>query len=551
MTIAVLTALSQLANELTADPRAFLPALQTLLDRLTTNLKVEAAELYLADPQQHTLLLSAFAGQDRGAFAQRRHFAFGEGFPGLAASARASLETAQLPDDDRFLRAQVTQAGYHTFVSVPLLLPHGVLGVLCLARRTRRGRGQLREQAEALAPLLAGCLHSCLESWGEQLRGEVQDPAELNVAARQLLAQDFSLSVTPRQGAGPRSEPGACQGFGSCPSLGGEVRISGDSQLSCAHQDMGRLSLCLPIYQGGQVTGVSRFQLAQSPEGGLPTQAAAPLLWLTRQAFEGLPPLSSIPAEPVAPWLEITALGRFQVRRGGELLDPRAFKRRQAYVLLKLLILRHGRAISAEELCAALWPGDDPEQALPRLHVTLNALRRVIEPDPQRQQVIVRDGQTYAFAPRVPYRLDLEQFEALIRRADGAQGAAALDSYTQALELYRGDLLDDEAYSLWTALERDYYRELAVRSLLRMADLVDDQAHPERKSAIYAQLLSLDAYCFEAYEGLIRHLHAQGRDSEAGQWQVRLTQALSGNQEEALGKSPADQARGATPPAEA
>ncbi|EYB67235.1 hypothetical protein DEIPH_ctg046orf0032 [Deinococcus phoenicis] len=522
----VLDTVSWTAATLSRDPRQLFHVLRVLLADLTRATGMDVAELFLADPQQTTLFLSGYAGPDHRAFFKRTVFRFGDGFPGRAAQTREPQVSLALGRDARFLREEVTALGYQVFVSVPLTLPHAVIGVLNLAAHDAGQLTRAQHTLERVAPLLAASLYAVLTSLGERALERVQEGATPGERALGLLEENLHATsalraaLHPRQGEVTETHPGQirpCPGPERCPALHGLVQVSGHPQLHCALQPDDVRTICLPVWQGGQVSGVETVQFPRSLPEGVMTEAAAPLLWMTRLAAGALDLGTAPPGPPAAPWLDLETLGAFRVRRQGQVLSPRDFKRRQAYALLKLLVTRWGRPVSVEELCDALWPGEEVSgRVLARLHVTLNALRQVLEPPGSAEaQVLLRDGNTYRFAPLLPYRLDVQEFELLVQRGDTQAGAEAVATYQQALRLYRGDFLEDDLFTDWYALERDYLRELALRALFRSAELQTSGGQWQDAQATYSRILTIDPNRFEAYEALIRLLLRRGQVADA------------------------------------
>lgn len=517
--------LSWTAGTLSSDPRQFFHVVRVLLDDLRRATGMDVAELFLADPQQTTLFLSGYSGSDHSAFFERTVFRFGEGFPGRAAQERAVLEAASLADDTRFVRTRVRALGYHASISVPLTLPHAVIGVLNLSAHRPEQLQGARRSLDQIAPLLAASLYAVLTSLSERTLARVQAGHTAGDRALGLLEENLTATAAlraalhPLQGGVVETHPGQirpCPGPERCPALRGLVQISGHAELNCALQPHDVQSVCLPVWDGGEVIGVETVQFPKHLSSGVLTEAAAPLLWMTRLAAHALD-LGTAPPEPApVPWLEIETLGAFRVRRGGQALTPRDFKRRQAHELLKLLLTRWGRPVTVEELCDALWPGEaSGQRVLARLHVTLNALRQVLEPPEGEGPVLVRDGAAYRFAPGVPVRLDVQSFELLVRQGDTQHGEQAVTTYAQALELYRGDFLEDDPFTDWYALERDYLRELALRALFRTAEIQTAAGQWQSAQTAYTRILTIDPNRFEAHAALIELLTGRGRLEDA------------------------------------
>ena len=110
----------------------------------------------------------------------------------------------------------------------------------------------------------------------------------------------------------------------------------------------------------------------------------------------------------------------------------------------------------------------------------------------------------------------------------GCWGLRGWRGYGRALRLYRGHYLEDDPYADLFALERDYLRELAVRSLLRCAEEQEALGQTQAALASYSHLLTLDPLHFEANEAMIDVLIRRGQvDDARARWE-RYAQAYGG-----------------------
>ena len=117
-------------------PGAMEQNIEKTLDMLRQAAGADSAELFLTEPDEGDLLLTLYHGPSRAAFEEITRFRSGEGFPGLVQTSRGSIVTTQLAEDPRYLRSQVKQAGYRSYVCVPIIGNAGVIGVLNLADRS-------------------------------------------------------------------------------------------------------------------------------------------------------------------------------------------------------------------------------------------------------------------------------------------------------------------------------------------------------------------------------------------------------------------------------
>lgn len=229
----------------------------------------------------------------------------------------------------------------------------------------------------------------------------------------------------------------------------------------------------------------------------------------------------------VPPSLEIRCFGAFELYRQGKLVTPDMFKRRGAMTLLKILLIHDGHPVTRDALAELLWPEADPEASANRLHGLVHALRQVVEPSSQDQGwvFIRRDGENYYFDPAAPYQLDVREFREYVSLGERLERrgvvTAAIDAYEAAVNLYRGDLLEDDPYAEWCWEERESLREVYLDALRRLAGLYMEQGVPEKSVESYQRALRIDALREENHQGLMRSLWAAGRRAEAlRQYQV-------------------------------
>ncbi|GGJ35578.1 BTAD domain-containing putative transcriptional regulator [Deinococcus roseus] len=522
----VLQSLSWATSRLLQTPEHFFQILKVFLSELRVQTWSDSAELFLSNPQQTHLMLTSYDGKHRAAFLEKLVFRFGMGYPGIAAESRAPLATSDLQQDRRYLRDDVKKLGYQGYIAQPLVLPHKVIGVIDLASRSTLHQQEAERILAQVAPLLASSLYSVLTSLSEDAFQQITDSMQGGTSSKgmnTLLEQGLKISggqcgvIHLLNGQRIESHPeqvAACSHICECPAVKGRILINSIPSMACGFQEQKVRTVCMPLWSGNEISGVQTMHFS----GGwaLPTQAVAPLMWFNRFAWQALSPKAAEhQREDQVPWLEIEALGAFRVKKEGQLMAPTDFGRRQAYLLLKILVARWGRPVTSEELLEMLWSEEDPAKALPRLHVVLNALRKAIEPDPAKPVYVLRDGNTYRLALEREAPLDVQRFEALVHRGDQLESQQAIQQYRIALQLYRGDFMADEAYADWCILERSYLKEQAIRVMFRMADLLQALDQLADAQEIYHRILTMDPYQFDAYEALIDLLLDANRRQDA------------------------------------
>jgi DNA-binding SARP family transcriptional activator len=141
--------------------------------------------------------------------------------------------------------------------------------------------------------------------------------------------------------------------------------------------------------------------------------------------------------------------------------------------LLRLLAMHAGAPVHREVIQDALWPDADAAAGARSLHVALSALRRLMDEvaAPLDGRLVAREGDAYRLDVG-PDDVDLGRFERAIAagRAAKARGAVAAAAFTQAIDLYTGELLPEEGPAEWVSEPRDHYRASAVEAAQGLAE---------------------------------------------------------------------------------
>ena len=190
--------------------------------------------------------------------------------------------------------------------------------------------------------------------------------------------------------------------------------------------------------------------------------------------------------------VEITTLGRFEVRVGGEPVPIGDWGSRRARTLLKRLVVARGWPVTRDELIDLLWPdGGDPGRLGARLSVQLSAVRRVL-----------RGG---IVADRSTIRLDLDHVAVDLERWFAtADDVAIVDGYL-------GELLPEDRYEDWSTPLRDEARRRFGAAVKRLAAERSD----EDAVRLLRRLLAEDPYDEPAHHSLVTALRAGGRPADA------------------------------------
>jgi len=175
--------------------------------------------------------------------------------------------------------------------------------------------------------------------------------------------------------------------------------------------------------------------------------------------------------------VEARLLGPFELQVDGQPVQH--WRGNRGRMLLAYLLLHRSRPVGRDALGGVFWPDDAPDIVRNRLHVALYGLRRDLRAISQ-QPIVVHGRAGFSLAPDVDLWLDTERFENAVCAARGAEASrkeAALTSYETALELYRGDLLDDAPFEEWALLDREQLRVKHLETLDRTAVIHFELGH--------------------------------------------------------------------------
>jgi ATP/maltotriose-dependent transcriptional regulator MalT/DNA-binding SARP family transcriptional activator len=178
-------------------------------------------------------------------------------------------------------------------------------------------------------------------------------------------------------------------------------------------------------------------------------------------------------AEPVTD-LTINMLGPVEIFR--DRTRPPAIDawttRRSRDIFCFIASRRHRRA-SKDTIIDTFWGETDAEAVEKNFHPTVSHIRKALNSNQPLKQnfLLYRDGD-YQLNAEFSYRIDIEEFDALVAQGDNARRARkseeCIDAYERAVALYRGEFIQG-SYEPWVEEQRTYYREQYLHLLEALA----------------------------------------------------------------------------------
>ena len=220
----------------------------------------------------------------------------------------------------------------------------------------------------------------------------------------------------------------------------------------------------------------------------------------------------------------VRCFGSFEVRANGQEISR--WKVQKARELLAYLIARGGTGVLRDEVAEALWPDGDPGEVQRLLSNAAYYLRRAMKSALAGTdvQVFVTSGQRYHLRTG-ELRVDVEAFDAHLRRAEALEGLEALAEYERALAFYQGDFLGSEPYEWADAYRREYQRRF-LAATHQAARLAGQSRDVEKAMHLYRAILASDPIDEEAARGLMRCYSRLGDVNGARKLYKVLTESL-------------------------
>lgn len=169
----------------------------------------------------------------------------------------------------------------------------------------------------------------------------------------------------------------------------------------------------------------------------------------------------------VARRLSLRLLGPFEVWIDDQAVSPAAWPSRKVSQLLKILVTHRQRVVTGEELIEWLWPALASDSAHNSLWVAISRLRRLLEPELTGRgasHYILTYPSGYRFQPDQICEIDVDRFLQQVEEGQAqqrqCQWLAAIDAYSAAMVLYRGDYLLEDPYEDWAIATRRRWREV-------------------------------------------------------------------------------------------
>jgi DNA-binding SARP family transcriptional activator len=236
--------------------------------------------------------------------------------------------------------------------------------------------------------------------------------------------------------------------------------------------------------------------------------------------------------------LQVCLFGRFEVRRGGQVLDGVGVPKVQQ--MFCYLLLYRDRPHPREALAHLLWDDDHTDQPNRCLRKTLWQLRTALDAPSETldEPLLWVDPEWVQINPQATLWLDTAVFEQAFNQTRGVPGraldVASAQALKRALDLYRGGL-QESWYQDWYLYERERFRHMYLILLDKLMGYDEAQHSYEEGLAYGTLILRCDQASERTHRRLMRLYYLAGDRTAALRQYERCARALA----EELGVEPA------------
>ncbi|MFQ3599335.1 MAG: tetratricopeptide repeat protein [Chloroherpetonaceae bacterium] len=221
---------------------------------------------------------------------------------------------------------------------------------------------------------------------------------------------------------------------------------------------------------------------------------------------------SSLATKSTKPFV-IQTFGTFSLMKDGVEVH---FPRKKAREAFKYLLLNYAQSVTTDDFIEHLWCDTDYAAAKHALKNAILQIRNALEPNRKSAQSVIQfQDEAYRLDFGDTVQIDFLMFKSLVKSARAAETSTEkISRLKEALSLYSGEFLKEDAFVEWTAFERESLKDLAISANAELAELMLQQG--DRAGAIESakRLLALDTLCEKGYDILFL-LYRQSDDRSA------------------------------------
>ena len=232
------------------------------------------------------------------------------------------------------------------------------------------------------------------------------------------------------------------------------------------------------------------------------------------------------------PHIKIVTLGGFDVFKGNIPMEDKEWQRKNAKMLLKVIIARGAKNIPRDCIIEDLWPEVSSDAGEKRLKVELHRLRKSLEPNMETEfgSSYIHLTDNLISLDKDLCEVDVDQFTSLIRQGSRQNNAGeyrkAAESFQKAVNMYTDDFLAQDLYSSWAQQRRTEFKKQYVETLVKLGQMYEERGAISKAISCYKKVIGADPLHEYAYQRIMVLYSARGKTNLALQTYEQLKHIL-------------------------
>lgn len=170
--------------------------------------------------------------------------------------------------------------------------------------------------------------------------------------------------------------------------------------------------------------------------------------------------------------LQVKSLGKFMITDGEVTLNDDILRSDMLKKLLIYILTHREHPVTTQELAEALWQEDETDNPAGALKNLMYRLRNIMKTTFGDTKFFITGTGAYAWNNEIEVFLDAEEFEKFAKAGKHAASAdEIIGNYEQALELYRGEFMDNVLDKHWAITLSTYYHSMFLTTTKALAEL--------------------------------------------------------------------------------
>ncbi len=216
--------------------------------------------------------------------------------------------------------------------------------------------------------------------------------------------------------------------------------------------------------------------------------------------------------------ISIHTFGHFDVTINGREISNENWQRKKARDIFKILLIHHQQSVSADELIDTLWTDTTGRNLIPTLWNCVTYIRKALEPKlkPREPSTYIKiAGKNYLLDLGSGAEIDFIAFKDLLARGNKQKSLLSkIQLYEQAVELYQGDFLKEDAFEEWASYERESMKELYLHAMIEIGNFHAYNGNLPDAITFARRAIETDRVYEEGYELLFTALAGNNQTSE-------------------------------------